>query len=246
MLINEAMAKKFFPGENPVGKRLHELGMDRHRDNPITVIGVVGDVRSSDLGRLPGPQHFVPYRQRPERGGFGVFVLRTGVSPASLGAVVRSQLRLIDINVLTDVETLTDIRARSVGDRRFTMLVLGGFALLGLLLSAIGIYGVLAYSVARRTREIGVRMALGAERHNVVRLIVGQGLVLTLIGASGGILIAFAVTRVLQRFLYGISSNDPLTFAGVALLLMSIALLACYIPARRATKVDPLTALRHE
>ena len=246
MLINEAMAKKFFPGESPVGKRLHELGMDRHRDNPITVIGVVGDVRSSDLARPPGPQHFVPYRQRPERGGFGVFVLRTAVSPASLGAVVRSQLRLIDINVLTDVETLTDIRARSVGDRRFTMLVLGGFALLGLLLAAIGIYGVLAYSVARRTREIGVRMALGAARRRVVRMVLRDSLAPVVTGSAVGIVTALVATRLMRALLYGVSPTDPATFAVVILVLLAVAVLASAVPAMRAARVDPIVALREE
>ena len=246
MLINEAMAKKFFPGENPIGKRLRELGMDRHRDNPITVIGVVGDVRSSDLARPPGPQHFVPYRQRPERGGFGVFVLRTGVSPASLGAVVRSQLRLIDVNVLTTIETLTDIRTRSVGDRRFTMLVLGGFALLGLFLAAIGIYGVLAYSVARRTREIGVRMALGAARPRVVGMVLRDSLAPVVAGSVVGILIALIATRLMRAMLYGVSPTDPATFGVVTVVLLGVAMLASAVPAMRAARVDPIVALREE
>jgi putative ABC transport system permease protein len=246
MLINEAMAKKFFPGENPIGKRLRELGMDLHRDAPITVIGVVGDVRSSDLARPPGPQHFVPYRQRPERGGFGVFVLRTRVSPASLGPVVRSQLRLIDVNVLTSVETMTDIRTRSVGDRRFTMFVLGGFAVLGLLLAAIGIYGVLAYSVARRTREIGVRMALGAARRRVVRMVLRDSLAPVVAGSAVGIVAALVTTRLMRSMLYGVTPTDPTTFAVVTAILLGVALVASAVPALRAARVDPIVALREE
>jgi predicted permease len=246
MLINEAMAKKFFPGENPVGKRLRELGMDQHRDVPITVIGVVGDVRSSDLGRPPGPQHFVPYRQRPERGGFGVFLLRTRVPPASVGAVARSQLKLIDANVLTSVETLTDIRARSVGDRRFTVVVLGGFAALGLLLAAIGIYGVLAYAVARRTREIGVRMALGAARRRVVGMVLRDSLVPVVAGSVVGIVAALAATRLMRAMLYGVSPTDPTTFVVVTAVLLGVALLASAVPASRASRVDPIVALREE
>ncbi len=246
MLINDAMAKKFFPGENPIGKRLHELGMDRHRDAPITVIGVVGDVRSSDLARPPGPQHFVPYRQRPERGGFGVFVLRTKVSPASLGPVVRSQLRLMDVNVLTSVETMTDIRTRSVGDRRFTMFVLGGFAVLGLLLAAIGIYGVLAYSVARRTREIGVRMALGAARQRVISMVLRDSLAPVVAGSAVGIAAALVATRLMRSMLYGVSPTDPTTFAVVTAVLLGVALVASAVPAMRAARVDPIAALREE
>jgi predicted permease len=246
MLINDAMAKKFFPGENPVGKRLRELGMDQHRDVPITVIGVVGDVRSSDLGRPPGPQHFVPYRQRPERGGFGVFLLRTRVPPASVGAVARSQLKLIDANVLTSVETLTDIRTRSVGDRRFTVLVLGGFAALGLLLAAIGIYGVLAYAVARRTREIGVRMALGAARRRVVGMVLRDSLAPVVAGSVVGIVAALAATRLMRAMLYGVSPTDPTTFVVVTVVLFGVALLASAVPASRASRVDPIVALREE
>ena len=246
MIINQAMAKKFFPGENPIGKRLRELGMDLHRDVPITVVGVVGDVRSSDLARPPGPQHFVPYKQRPERGGFGVFVLRTRVSPASLGAVVRSQLRLIDVNVLTDVETMTDIRTRSVGDRRFTMFVLGGFAALGLLLAAIGIYGVLAYSVARRTREIGVRMALGAARRRVISMVLRDSLAPVVAGSAAGIAAALVATRLMRSMLYGVSPTDPTTFAVVTAVLLGVALVASAVPAMRAARVDPIVALREE
>jgi len=175
-----------------------------------------------------------------------VFVLRTGVSPASLGAVVRSQLRLIDINVLTDVETLTDIRGRSVGDRRFTMLVLGGFALLGLLLAAIGIYGVLAYSVARRTREIGVRMALGAARRRVVRMVLRDSLAPVVAGSAAGIVTALVATRLMRAMLYGVSPTDPATFVVVTLVLIAVAVLASAVPAIRAARVDPIVALREE
>ena len=246
MIINQAMAKKFFPGENPIGKRLRELGMDLHREALITVVGVVGDVRSSDLARPPGPQHFVPYKQRPERGGFGVFVLRTKVSPASLGPVVRSQLRLMDANVLTSVETMTDIRTRSVGDRRFTMFVLGGFAALGLLLAAIGIYGVLAYSVARRTREIGVRMALGAARRRVVSMVLRDSLAPVVAGSAVGIAAALIATRLMRSMLYGVSPTDPTTFAVVTAVLLGVALVASAVPAMRAARVDPIVALREE
>jgi len=245
-VINEAMAKKFFPGENPLGKRLRELGMDQHRDVLMTVVGVVGDVRSSNLERPPGPQHFVPYRQRPERGRFGVLVVRTRVSPASLGPVVRSQLRSIDKNVLTSIETLTDIRARSVGDRRFTMLVLAGFATLGLLLAAIGIYGVLAYSVARRTREIGVRMALGAARRRVISMVLRDSLAPVVAGAAVGIAVSLAATRLMRAMLYGVSPTDPVTFVVVAAVLLGAALLASAVPTSRAARVDPIVALREE
>jgi ABC-type antimicrobial peptide transport system permease subunit len=212
----------------------------------MTVIGVVGDVRSSDLARAAGPQHFVPYRQRPERGSFGMLMVRTSVPPSSIGQVARSQLRLIDSNVLTTIETAIDIRDRSLGDRRFTMIVLSGFAFLGLVLAAIGIYGVLAYSVARRTREIGVRMALGAARVRVVQMVLSDSLMPVLLGAAVGVVGAIVLTRLMRSLLYGISATDPLTFAVVVVVLLAVAVLASVVPAARASRVDPIVALREE
>ena len=245
-VINQTFAKKFFGNENPLGKRVRELGMDRHPKVPMTVIGVVADVRSSDLSQPPMPQHFVPYRQRPERAGFGVLLLRTRVSPSTVGPAARSSLRLLDGNVLTSLETLSDIRIRSVGDRRFTMIVLGGFAVLGLLLAAIGIYGVLAYSVARRTREIGVRMALGAARQRVVGMVLGDSLVPVISGSLIGIVAALALTRLMRALLYGVSATDPMTFALVVVVLPAVGILASIVPAARAARVDPIVALREE
>jgi predicted permease len=245
-IINQAMATKFFPSEDPIGKRLLDLGMDSHKTTPLTVIGVAADVRSTDLARPAGPQHFISYRQRPERAHYGVFVIRTKVDAASLGQTVRLRLRALDSNVLTQIETVTDIRARSLGDRRFTMVVLSGFALLGLLLAAIGIYGVLAYAVARRTREIGVRMALGAMRRKVIQMILGDSLTPVLIGAGVGIVAALVLTRLMAAFVYGVTTTDPVTFASVVAVLLAVGILASVVPAWRAARVDPVVALRED
>jgi putative ABC transport system permease protein len=243
-VINQAMAKKFFPGENPLGKRLIELGMDSHRAVPMTVVGVVGDVRSDDLSKGPRPQHFVPYRQRPERASFGVLAIRSKILPTAIGPTARAALRAIDPNVLATVETMDDIRDRSVGSRRFTMMVLSAFAVLGLVLAAIGIYGVLSYSVARRTREIGVRMALGAVRGRVVAMVLRDSLTPVVIGSALGVLAALVGARVIAALLYGVSATDPFTFVGVVVVLLGVAVVASIIPASRAARVDPIVALR--
>ncbi|HEY4305294.1 MAG TPA: ABC transporter permease [Gemmatimonadaceae bacterium] len=245
-VINQAMAKKFFPGENPLGKRLIELGMDSHRAMPMTVVGVVGDVRSDDLSKGPRSQHFVPYRQRPERASFGVLTMRTKLSPASMGPTARASIRSLDPNVLATVQTMDDIRDKSVGSRRFTMVVLSAFAALGLVLAAIGIYGVLSYSVARRTREIGVRMALGAVRSSVVAMVLRDSLTPVAIGSVLGIVAAFVGARLIAALLYGVSATDPLTFAGVVVVLLGVAIVASIVPASRAARVDPIVALREE
>jgi predicted permease len=245
-VINQAMAKKFFPGENPLGKRLIELGMDSHRAVPMTVIGVVGDVRSDDLSKGPRPQHFVAYRQRPDRASFGVLMIRAKIPPSSVGPAARSALRRIDQNVLTTVETMDDIRDRSVGSRRFTMMVLSAFASLGLVLAAIGIYGVLSYSVARRTREIGVRMALGAVRGRVVAMVLRDSLTPVVIGAGAGMVAAIVGARLIAALLYGVSATDPFTFGGVLAVLLAVAVVASAVPASRAARVDPIVALREE
>jgi predicted permease len=245
-VINQAMARKFFPGENPLGKRLFELGMDSHRTVPMTIVGIVGDVRSDDLSKGPRPQHFVPYRQRPERASFGVLAIRSKIAPTALGSSARMAIRTIDPNVLTTVETMDDIRDRSVGSRRFTMVILSAFAGLGLVLAAIGIYGVLSYSVARRTREIGVRMALGAVRSRVVGMVLRDSLTPVVIGSAVGVIVAALAARVITALLYGVSATDPVTFAGVVVVLLGVAVVASIIPASRAARVDPIVALREE
>ena len=245
-VINQAMAKKFFPGENPLGKRLFELGMDSHRTVPMTVVGVVGDVRSDDLSKGPRPQHFVPYRQRPDRASFGVLTIRSKILPTAIGPTARAAIRALDPNVLATVETMDDIRDRSVGSRRFTMMVLSAFAVLGLVLAAIGIYGVLSYSVARRTREIGVRMALGAVRSRVVAMVLRDSLTPVVIGSAVGVVAAIIGARVIAALLYGVSATDPFTFAGVVVVLIGVAVVASIIPASRAARVDPIVALRED
>jgi len=242
-VINETMARKFWPGEDPVGKRLN---MGNPATSPwITVVGVVGDTRNSALEKEPYPQVYLPAAQFRQRSM--TFVARTSADPLSLVPAVRRELAALDKDLpLYNVRTMEQVLSESVARRRFQMILIAAFAGVGLLLAAVGIYGVISYSVAQRRHEIGVRMALGAGAPDILRLVVGQGLGLTLAGVGLGIAAALLLTRVLASLLYGVSATDPLTFACVSLALVGVALLACLVPARRATRVDPMVALRYE
>ena len=241
MLVSEALVRRYFAGENPVGQRL----LVGDETAPREIVGVVGDVRRAALETESQPEYYLPYEQVAERRLN--LVVRTAGEPATMTATVRGAVRELDKEQLIwQTRTLDDLRAASVAGRRFNMMLLGLFAVVALLLAVLGIYGVMAYSVTRRTHEIGVRIALGAQRRDVLRLIIGQGMTLAAIGVGTGLLGALAATRLLTSLLYGVSATDPVIFAGLALLLALVALVACYVPARRATKVDPMVALRYE
>ncbi len=240
--LNETLAATLWPGEDALGKRVSGSGPE----GPfLEVIGVARDGKYRSLGELPHPYIYRPLLQSydPKM----TLVVRAKGEPQSVAAAVREQIRALDANLpVADVKTLRDQLDLSLFPSRVAAWTLGGFGVLALLLAAIGIYGVVSYSVAQRTREIGVRMALGAKEKDVLRLVLGEGLFVIAVGLALGLLLAFAATRVIVGFLYGVGATDPLTFAGVPLLLGFIALVASYIPARRATKVDPLVALRYE
>ena len=243
VLINETLARRVFPGEDPIGKR---LTVWRDEKFAREIIGIVGDVKSSRLDAETGSQIYVPYAQDAAWGGLSLAV-RTKGEPEMLAAGVRGAALAIDKNLPAyDIKTMGDVLAASVANNRLVVLLFGVFALFALLLASIGIYGVIAYSVAQRTHEIGIRLALGAQTTDVLRLIVTQGMTLALIGVSVGVAGSLAATRVMRSLLYGVSATDPLIFIGVSLLLTVVALLACFIPARQAMKVDPMVALRYE
>jgi putative ABC transport system permease protein len=250
VVIDETMARKHFPGQNAVGQRLR-LG---DAGNPwLEIIGVVADSKSNGLERSSFPGIYIPYQQRQATlveslvGRRMTLLLRTASEPSSYVTALRQALREIEPNqAITDVQPLTNVLAESIAPQRFRTALLSLFALVAVLLAGLGIYGVMNYSVAQRTREIGIRVALGAETRDVLRLVLRQGLTLALAGVALGVAAALALTRLMKTFLFGVSTTDPGTFAGVALLLTCIALLACWLPARRATKVDPMIALRSE
>jgi putative ABC transport system permease protein len=209
------------------------------------IVGVVADVRSLELNTEPPPEIYTSYLQDPFAGMS--FVVRSQVEPESLLPEVREAVRQIDkTQPVAEVREMEQIVSEAAAQPRFNTLLLGLFASVALLLAAAGIYGVMSYTVTQRTHEIGLRMALGAQASDVLRLVVGQGIRLTLVGLCVGTLCAFALTRVMTALLYGISPTDPATFVGGALVLAAVALVACYVPARRATRVDPLVALRYE
>ncbi|HEY0004368.1 MAG TPA: ABC transporter permease [Pyrinomonadaceae bacterium] len=244
-VISETMARKYWPGEDPIGKRISP-GKAETPEDWITIIGVVKDVRQFELSATPKPQMYLSYTQaaffEPRD-----LVISTDAEPLSLAATVRRAVWEIDKDQpVSDIRTMEEILSESVARQRFSMLLLGIFAALALALAAVGIYGVMSYSVAQRTREIGIRMALGAQRSDVLKLAVGAGLKLVLIGVAIGLLASFVLTRVMSSLLFGVSATDPATFVIISLVLISVALLASYIPARRATKVDPMIALRYE
>nr|MBA2502036.1 ABC transporter permease [Pyrinomonadaceae bacterium] len=243
VVINETLARRVFPGEDPIGKR---LTVWRDEKFAREIIGIVGDVKSSRLDAETNSQIYVPYAQDATWGGLSLAV-RTKGEPETLAAGVRDAVRAIDKNLPAyDIKTMDTVLSASVANNRLVVLLFGVFAMFALLLASIGIYGVIAYSVAQRTHEIGIRIALGAQTSDVLRLVVGQGMRLVVVGVGLGLIGAFVVTRLLVSLLYSVSATDPLVYAGVAVLLTIIALLACYIPARRATKVDPMVALRYE
>ncbi|HEU5180083.1 MAG TPA: ABC transporter permease [Candidatus Polarisedimenticolia bacterium] len=242
-LINETLARKFFPGEDPIGKR---IGMNWKMEGLQEVVGVVKDVRHDGLDLPLFPTVYVPYRQAIDP-GMTLVVRARNKDPLQLSGAVRAQVHAIDPNQpISSLRTMDEVASESVGPRRFSTTLFGAFAALALFLAALGIYGVIAYSVTQRTHEIGIRMALGARRRDVLRLVIGQGLQPVGIGVLAGLLAALPLTRLLSGLLFGVGATDPWTFAGIPLLLAGIGLLACYFPARRAAAVDPLTALRHE
>ena len=247
VIINQAFADDYFGGKNPVGQKivLHLAGLTGRADLPDEIIGVVGDVHESSLAAAPEPLAYWPYPEAPYK--IMTIVVRTATPPLSLVPAIRGVLHRIDKDQpMAKIRTMDQLVADSVARSRFMMWLLSAFAGLALVLACIGIYGVMAYSVAQRMREIGIRMALGAQRNDVLSMVIGQGFRLTLLGTVMGIAGAIALTRFLSGLLYGVKPTDPLTFVVVSLLLTAVALLACYIPARRAMRVDPMVALRHE
>jgi predicted permease len=246
LMINQALAEREFPGEDPIGKRITFGNTDANKQPVwIDVVGVAGNVRSTELREPAAPELYVPLRQ-------AIFspisaVVRTSVDPVSLTPSLRQALADVDKTVpLSDVKTMDHIVSESITQPRFNVFLLGLFSAIALLLSAAGIYGVTAYSVTQRTHEIGIRIALGATVKDVLKMVLGQGMTVITIGLVIGLAAAFALMRLMRSLLFGVGENDPLTFAAITLVLLLVALLACYVPARRASKVDPLIALRVE
>jgi predicted permease len=239
ILVNEAAARRFFADQDPLGRQIRFWGTSR------TIVGVVGNERIHGLVESAPPAVYTPLDQTPSIDGSGVLLVRAEGAPAALAASIRGAIRRQDPGLaIFGLEPLDETVARSVAERRFTMLVLGLLAGVSLLLAAAGIHGVLSYTVGRRTREIGIRLALGANPQRLRRLVIGEGVRLAVVGAVLGVLGALALSRLLSSLLFGVSSTDVVTFAAVPVLLCIVAAAAGYVPARRATKVDPLTAIR--
>jgi predicted permease len=246
-VINEALARQHFAHQNPIGQRVrwgHESGPPRW----MTIVGVVGDVKQYSLDQPASPAIFTPFAQSNEawRRWMGVVVRTTGL-PARLIPALKSQVWSLDNQIpLNRIQSMDDLLQQSLAERRFNMLLLGLFAVLALTLAAVGIYGVMSYGVSQRTHEIGIRMAVGAGRRDVLKLVMRQGARLAATGVAAGVLGALALTRLMRSLLFGVTPTDPATFAAVVLLIVAVVLLACFVPARRATKVDPMVALRYE
>jgi putative ABC transport system permease protein len=244
-LISQNLARQDWPNQNPVGQVIDFSNMDGIL-KPLTIVGIVGDVRAEGLDKPMTPMVYVDYRQRGLGNGAPAIVLRTALPSGAIVSPAREIFHQLDPNIPLEFSTYAEALGGWMAQKRFLMLLAGVFAAAALTLAAVGLYGLLSYSVARRTQEIGVRVALGAQRNDVVRLIVGEGARLALIGVAVGIAASFAATRLMSSLLFGIGSTDLLTFVSVAALLFVVALTASYVPARRAMRVDPIVALRYE
>jgi putative ABC transport system permease protein len=248
-LVNETMARRYWADGNPIGRRIR-MGADGTRPW-ITVVGVVQDVRHNGITAAVKEKFYRPHAQFHMSTGFSpramTLVVKTDGDPLALAGAVRRAVVSLDPNVpVAAVRPMTEVVGETMAASSFTGLLLGLFALLALALAAVGIYGLLSYLVSQRTREIGIRVAIGASRHDVVALVLRKGLLLTLGGLGSGLVLAFAATRLMQALLYGVASVDAVTFVTVPVVLILVALGASYIPAARATRVDPLLALRSE
>jgi putative ABC transport system permease protein len=243
-IISETLARRYFPNQDPLGKQMR-FGFPPNSNVSREIVGIVGDLRDVALSQKPGPMMYVPFAQAPLYGG--EVVVRSSSSASSVAAGIRQTVRSIDKDLpVTDVESFPEAVGASVAQERFRTLLMSSFGGIALILAAVGIFGVISYSTSQRTHEIGIRIALGAQQSNVLRLILGQGTKLALLGLGAGAVAALPLTRLMSGLLYGVSATDPLTFGAVAIVLLGVAVTACYIPARRAMRVDPMVALRHE
>ncbi len=241
VLINQAMAKNYWPNQDPLGARLGPS-----TEGPwLEVIGVVGDVRESSLDTEAEIAMYLPYRQAPVP--TMTLLVRTEADPLSYVGAVRAEVKAVDrAQAISGFMTLDDFLSKVMGQRRFDALLLGLFASLAVILAAVGIYGLLSYSVSQRTRELGIRMAIGAPCGQLLRLVLGQGMAMVMVGLGFGLVAGALASRLLGSFLFGVTGTDPVTLSATAALLVAVSLLACYLPARRATRVDPVVALRLE
>lgn len=245
VVINETMVSRYFPGEDPLGKRFKWGSADTKESPWREIVGIVQDTRQRSLEQEPAPEVFMPLEQEPARGL--TFVVRSVGDPQALAGALRAEILALDRSLpIYNLRTMEQVLSESMARRRFNLWLLGLFSGLALLLASLGIYGVMSYMVTQRTREIGIRMALGAKRRDVLRLVLGQGVVLVGVGIAAGLAAAAGLSYTLASLLYGVSRTDPATYVGVSGLLAAVALLACYLPARRAMRVDPMVALRYE
>jgi predicted permease len=247
VLITESAARQFFPNEDPIGKTI-ALGWGRGPGKPRAggeVVGIVGDVKDAGLNEPNPPQIFLPYRQWPV--GSMTMIVRTAVPPMNLTDAIRAEVYAVDSSLpVSNVSTLDAIVAKSISQQRFYMLLLTIFAGVALVLAAVGIFGVLSYAVSQRTREIGIRMALGAQGGTVIRLIVRQAMLLVAAGVAAGLTLGLLLSQTMAKMLFAIKPTDPPTYITVSLTLAAVSLFASWLPARRATRVDPIVALRSE
>jgi putative ABC transport system permease protein len=244
LVVSDAFARRYFPDEDAIGRRIVFDGADD--ESPREIVGVVADVRRNGLDAGVQPEMYLSHVQNPER-RLNLMIRTDARDAAQLIPAARAEVKAFDPDqIIWRTQTLEQLLGTSVAPRRFNMMLLGIFAGVALVLAAVGLYGVMSYSVTWRTHEIGIRMALGAKRADVLRLVVRQGMTMTLIGLAIGLIGAFSLSRVMRSMLHGVSPTDPLTFIGVSIVLLGVALLACLLPARRATRVDPIVALRTE
>jgi predicted permease len=244
-VISETLARQYFSNQDPIGRTIQYGNMDGDK-RLLHIVGIVNDVREFGLETKPQPTVYVHYMQRPLQARTFFIVARTQSDATALIPAMRRTLRSLDSDVPANFSTLDRIFSDSLSTRRFSLIIFGVFATVALVLAAIGIYGITSYAVTQRTSEIGIRIALGAQVRDVLRLTIGYGIKSVVVGAAIGLAGALALTRFMSNLLFDVTSTDPVTFLSVTALLLLVAMLACFLPARRATKVDPIEALRYQ